>query len=154
MREIKFRLWCKDLEEMTEIEKMGFENNQLWYIRCIDHDKEETYFPENDDHVLMQYTNLKDKNSTEIYEGDIVKIKHTYEYPTMEGYERDWTTTIGEVAYVHAGFDIKRISKDGIEVWQGITAMECLTDMLSEWEVIGNIYENPELLGGDFVAKS
>lgn len=55
---------------------------------------------------------------------------------------------MGEVAYSYAGFDVKRTDKDGSEVWQGITLMECLSDMLSEWEIIGNIYENPKLLEG------
>ncbi|MDQ0268911.1 YopX family protein [Cytobacillus purgationiresistens] len=125
MREIKFRLWCKDLEEIIEVNEVGFENNKLWYIECIDHDKELLYFPEKNDHVLMEYTGLKDKNGKKIYEGDIVKH----------------LGRIGEITweceYKALGFYLKS-GEDLLDV----------VNPYSSWAlvIIGNIYENPELL--------
>lgn len=148
MREVKYRLWCKERQEMIDIRKMYFEDGKLTTISCVDHDSDFEYFTEDNDHVLMQYTGLKDKNGREIYEKDIVEIKHTYDYMAFDGYERSWTITKGEVVFNYAGFDVKYLDRDGEPVWSGITLMECLSDMVSEWEVIGNIYENPELLEG------
>lgn len=140
MREIKFRLWCKDLEEMTEIEKMGFENNQLWYIGCIDHDKEETYFPENDDHVLMQYTGLKDKNGKEIFEGDIVLLKN--EFATWKG-----TVIFDEGAFKLSINHSYGNSKNHFSKTDEFNDMGARIQLNNIYVVVGNIYENPELLG-------
>lgn len=77
----------------------------------------------------MQYTGLKDRNGKEIYEGDIVSFKA---YGTTQKEKVEWGPTwkedqMGGVC-CGAGFEVADLS----------TADEC--------EVIGNIYENPELL--------
>ena len=85
------------------------------------------------DFILMQSTGLKDKNSKEIYEGDIVK------------YEAGCNTVTEEVVYDKnfAGFGVKDADANII-----FTFGELAEDIdLSSIEVIGNIYENPELLG-------
>ena len=76
----------------------------------------------------MQYTGLKDKNGVEIYEGDIVKAK---------GYYQDWFI----IEWLGNSFELCD-NKDGF-------LGDYLTD--EDWEaleVIGNIHEHPELLGG------
>ena len=85
------------------------------------------------DFILMQSTGLKDKNGKEIYEGDIVK------------YEAGCNTVTEEVVYDknYAGFGVKDADANII-----FTFGELAEDIdLSSIEVIGNIYENPELLG-------
>ncbi len=79
---------------------------------------------EDDRYTIMQYTGLKDKNGKEIYEGDILQ--------TQSG-------LIGTVAYheERAGF----IFQDGYN--------EMLYQRMIIVEIIGNIYENPELLKGE-----
>lgn len=131
MKEIKFRLWCKDLEEIIEVNKVGFENNKLWYIECIDHDKELLYFSEKDDHVLMQYTGLKDKKGKEIYEGDILKIIDS-ESSNLA------SVTFDDGCFCIIGYlgDLRTYPIRNY-LFRGYNC-----------EVIGNIYENPELLEG------
>lgn len=73
------------------------------------------------DYPVMQYTGLKDKNGREIYEGDIVK------YFRNEGYE----------------FVTTRLGAHGIETQIGFYPF---IEIDGHVEVIGNIYENPELL--------
>ncbi|MEW8963214.1 YopX family protein [Paraclostridium dentum] len=77
---------------------------------------------------LMQYTGLKDKNEKEIYEADIVRVV------------TDEKGVIGEVVYIpeETAFCVKA---KGFEIFP--------LGFLNNWfeiEVLGNIYENPELL--------
>ena len=85
------------------------------------------------DFILMQSTGLKDKNGSEIFEGDIVK------------YEAGCNTVTEEVAYDKnfAGFGVRDADTDIIfTFWLLAENVD-----LSSLEVIGNIYQNPELLG-------
>ena len=85
------------------------------------------------DFILMQSTGLKDKNGSEIFEGDIVK------------YESGCYTYTEEVAYNKnfAGFGVRDANANII-----LTFWVLAEDVdLSSLEVIGNIYQNPELLG-------
>lgn len=84
------------------------------------------------DFILMQSTGLKDKNGKEIFEGDVVK------------YKAGCNTFTEEVAYDKnfAGFGVRDANADII-----FTFGEIFEDMDTRFlEVIGNIYENPELL--------
>ena len=81
-----------------------------------------------DMNALGQYTGLKDKNGTEIYEGDIVKV-------ILTEFDKYW---IGKIKYELAicSYVIKR--KGYIDV--------AFFENLKDIEVIGNIYDNPELI--------
>ena len=87
------------------------------------------------DFIVMQSTGLKDKNGSEIFEGDIVK------------YEAGCNTVTEEVAYDKnfAGFGVRDADTDII-----FTFLQ-LADVvdLSSLEVVGNIYNNPGLLEGE-----
>ena len=86
---------------------------------------------------IMQYVGLKDKNDKRIFEGDIVKFKDF----TSDKFILNQEAEIAVVEWYNAGFvprDFETNHKGGryIHFW----------DMLEDIEVIGNIYENPELI--------
>lgn len=123
-REIKFKAWLKKQKKMVEVHKIDFQD------RVITHYLDDLPFPtlikcSFDDVELMQYTGLKDKNGKEIYDGDIMKV--TPPIWAKEG--------IFKVIYDNGRF----IITDN-KVWQNIGTL------VEYSEVIGNIYDNPELL--------
>lgn len=88
--------------------------------------------------TIGQYTGLKDKNGKEIYEGDIVKVK------LYKGEEEKYF--IGKVEYFGSNFIVDADNNSEYHVYDldgfGIDYRYNLEDC----EVIGNIYDNPELL--------
>lgn len=104
---------------------------------------------------LMQYTGLKDKNGVEIYEGDIVRrdfeIGHVVIDPITLGAENyeieDSGYFIGVVSYRPSeGYVLNKCKKfnDDDELQSKKSGVKIYANHA---EVIGNIYENPELLG-------
>lgn len=77
---------------------------------------------------IMQYTGLKDKTGKEIYEGDIILAKHLGENVTYKVYINPVT------------------QQQGIESTDEHGDLQGLYDYHFDCQVIGNIYENPELL--------
>ena len=126
MKEVKFRGWDKELDFMISIKRYKIDfNGQVLF----DNNDKELYNQTNKIE-LMQYTGLKDKNGVEIYESDIIKAiwsKDCDEYIANE----EW---IGDIFFNYGSFDING---------EWCVALNCFNGTL---EVIGNIYENPELL--------
>jgi uncharacterized phage protein (TIGR01671 family) len=127
MREIKFRAWDKKDNVMRQVNMMTVSENhnyQTYYF--LEPTSENNGFRYTPDVELMQYTGLKDKNGKEIYEGDIIR--------------HDWG--LNKITFEDYSFTAEHIiSFDG--------AFNCnlyLSDIGSDCEVIGNIYENPELI--------
>ena len=129
MREIKFRAW--DSEYKTMVDNCGVLNGNAWDIRLMKSRMiplETTALEaiENIVHeriILMQYTGLKDKNGKEIYEGDILKNDHGV-------FDVLWNVS-------RACFSVREMHKS---VGTGLHVVDIFS------EIIGNIYENPELL--------
>lgn len=129
MREIKFRAWDNAFNKMFEVIQVSYEESETLAWR----------FPFEGERVgwssagwevgkeceLMQYTGLKDKNGVEIYEGDIYKTPTGLTGQVFFHANGGWLVETKEVEFTLLKINA---SKQG--------------------KVIGNIYENPELLEG------
>lgn len=123
MREIKFRAWCKRHKVM------------IYHIGSINWNEQNNIFVNQDakcagNEILMQYTGLKDKNGKEIYEGDILL------------YDSGSKTS---VFYNNGAFVRSYGNSNMYLLYDSFIEDGCLYN----YEVIGNIYENPELLEGE-----
>ena len=126
MRDIKFRIWDTENNEMLKVQELDFEPTFYGGRIAIRPDQYNDYF-DTEDMILMQYTGLKDKNGKEIYEGDIVRVeKIDFAYIYYDEDRMAWGIKPINEFY----FDSPLLSENA--------------DL--ELEVIGNIYENPELL--------
>ena len=136
-REIKFRAWNKKEKYMEIADDLQMFSNDL-SIGIPSKD----YFLRKDDVELMQYTGLNDKNGKEIYEGDIVKIYgHCFDF----GFKQE---EIGQIKFIHGAFGFYREKSKNEYCFNNLETEEAYGE-LDYYEVIGNIYDNPELLGGE-----
>ena len=118
----KYRSWDKELQTMLDVSLIDFKKGVLvgehWEFG-------ETNFMNFDEIVLMQSTRILDKNSQEIFEGDVLGTKDGLLNGVVE-YRSDlgmWTNSL--IRYNN---------------------FERLCSIAGDREIIGNVYENPELL--------
>lgn len=116
MREIKFRIW-DNCNNVMLFDLAGE------YILFNSHFSE----AEKDGFIYQQYTGLKDKNGKEIYEGDI-----------LEGFGCQTVGTVLPVVFNLSQAQYMVDCQDGFYDW--------IHHQADQLEIVGNIYENPELL--------
>ena len=146
-REIKFR--AKVSEEMKELYQLiTYPDTDFVYgdlhLKCnhphIHVDSRSKYWIDID--TIGQFTGLYDKNGKEIYEGDIVKW--TFFFYIGSEVQKD---LVGIIKWYQGGFIFDVIKHDIEEAgFYGISDLS--TDTESDCEIIGNIYDNPELMKG------
>ena len=123
MREFKFRAWIKELNRMANsVVTIYYDPPKPSILVDVSHPDYELFEGSFDDIILMQYTGLNDKKGVEIYEGDIVNLLNKY----------------GRIISL----------KNVVELADFLGGHYYQTHMGGStiYEVIGNIYDNPELL--------
>ena len=139
-RLIKFRVWDKSRKELTyDSWNVVFNDLVQISIHGIDMDN-----PQEGDFEIQQFTGLKDKNSKDIYEGDILKGQ-TYVYSQ----DLKINEPIGiEDTFMACGYDVTgaRFSLNFIPLNNQRGGWDFHEGMSNRIEVIGNIFENPDLL--------
>lgn len=127
MREIRFKAFDKVMEKMYEVGYVDFPKERVQLAHIIDGICYAVYISPLKYVQLLQYTGLKDKNGMEIYEGDIIKSEENI---------------VSKIVYDEASFKSVWVHNDHL--------VNCVLDNLFirtlNPVVIGNIYENPELL--------
>ena len=124
-KEDSFRAWDKVLKEM-----------KYWSLEDI---WSSELMPEFSEYIIMQYTNIKDRDLKKIFHHDIVKVYGHSKY--------DPDKIVHDLGYVF--WDereltwIVKIPLDGGAEFEKLSKFYSLPDYI---EVIGNLYENPELL--------
>ncbi|MGG3450223.1 YopX family protein [Domibacillus aminovorans] len=148
MWEIKYRAYAKQLNKKQQLKL------RIFKVLILDFEDEDIFavgkgggrykFSFEELEGLVQYIGLKDRNDTEIYEGDIVKYsRHRYTKCDCKEIEKVEPPVTGKIYFVD-------------DLWPGLrfadgTGTVFLPGTIrgEDFEVIGNIYENPELLGVD-----
>lgn len=141
MKEFKFRAWDKREKIMGEVSYIRFFKSQYTQVsvRFKKNKKKGKVFDDwyaygqedgSDNIILMQYTGLKDRNGQEIYDGDILRAD-------IAGSIR-----IVKVVYKNGAFYIENIPHVQEQMFNTFPIGMCKP----VYEVIGNIYDNPEML--------
>ncbi|MEE6716121.1 YopX family protein [Schleiferilactobacillus harbinensis] len=131
-REIKFRVWDHNTDTMMIPDNFEFYDGEIGWIdasRKAGPGSGNDGYP--DQFEIMQYTGLHDKNGREIYEGDIVKMHIVVLSPDDKVGRVEYTPEYGYSLLMHG----RRARQN-----------DWANDEGENYEVIGNIFENPELL--------
>ena len=126
----KFRAWLPTLKWMCEVTVIDYDLRSVDICRIEDVARHTEMRVDKDEVVLMQSTGIKDKNGTEIFEGDALKNN---DYPNQ--------TFICKHSKLQASFQAESLN--------GLLTLSFWKDEERDWQVLGNIYENPELLEAD-----
>lgn len=141
-REIKFRVWAGDHMEHSVLVGCGiavYADEE--YGTIANPDDPASITPCNTiypcDTEVMQYTGLKDKNGVEVYEGDILAIESEVERSSY---------CIYRVVYVEEKGKFMCKPVCDCEMYDTFIVLNHC-DRAGEYAVIGNVHQNPELLG-------
>lgn len=145
----KYRMWNGITSKLHHVTGLYFDGKVAQYIdkvgklRCIKFENA----------ILMQSTSLKDKNGKEIFEGDILKFNDEWDDYCYEGYIDGATEGINYVeiekettCFTFGKFKISDSSLLYFMRDEYLSFEELITDKEFEFEIVGNIYENKEML--------
>jgi uncharacterized phage protein (TIGR01671 family) len=134
MRELKFRVWDKDEQQMVSPDYIDRSGAAFYKVHSIPTMKKET----------MQYTGLKDKNGKEIYEGDVISSPVARTDYSVYPFQEERFDFIGYVEWDNGFSQYTCVRKKNI--LGEVISLQNGSKFLMDATIIGNIYENPELL--------
>lgn len=122
----KYKIWIPEIKQMHEVISIRWDVCDSSKIKevCSRFDRRWWRFEQV---VLLQYTGLKDRSGKEVYEGDIVKFQSGH-VGTVEKILESFKFRVGRITYYICMHDSP------------------FHPLSNPFEIIGNIYENPELL--------
>lgn len=146
---LKFRAWLKKEQKMdNDIDHISWLEDELY---CIGNGI--TYMVSAEDLVLMQSTGLEDKNGKEIFEGDILKFNDEWNEYCHEGYVDGSVEGVNYVEVVKGEacfeFGKTRYPESSLFIYmedEHLSFAELVKDKDFGFEIIGNVFENRELL--------
>ncbi len=156
----KFRVWVKIGKRMVfsdDILAIDYENKeivtqQVYFENGLPDDRD-IYCYDFDEIELMQSTGLKDKNGKEIFEGDILKFNDEWNEYCHEGYVDGSVEGVNYVEVVRSEicFEFGKTKYPDSSLFilmedEQLNFKDFIKSEDFEFEIIGNIYENPELL--------
>lgn len=125
----KFRVWLPDIDQMLRVKALVFEEDKT---RCVCGYSFDFYL-EDENATIMQSTGLFDKNNKEIFEGDVIAngpdVMCMKRHNTLGFY----VEKKGKVDFIADCAVLEEFEEDAKEIADSL-------------EIIGNVYENPELL--------
>lgn len=133
MREVKFRAWDTKHKKWYGIDVLIDGNGNPCY-----YDNYDNLIPMEDCEIVF-YTGIKDKEGKEIYCGDIIKISRT-------AINED-SPTITDVYFHRGAFRWRHNDGSGSVVdFNSVVVLEGMESITQDVEIIGNVFENPELI--------
>ena len=134
-----YRVWVKDEKRMIVGDQkfLPLIITNVGILKLNPHHEENLYniIPYSDSLIPMRSAGLKDKNKRDVFEGDILKVMQGYR--EHEDDEIEYRTLIGVITFERGNFWFNG-SGWAIYSWHSYND--------SDLEVLGNIYENPDLL--------
>jgi uncharacterized phage protein (TIGR01671 family) len=129
MRDIKFRLWNRELKKIFYLKGFVIDKGKIGYYIIPNG----TGTCSIDDADMMLYTGIKDRTGREIYEGDIIRLELSNETKNCIVTWKERQAAFGFEYFI-------------VDSW-ALSWDEETIPKQSEWAVIGNIYEDPHLAG-------
>lgn len=138
--EKKFKAYVKSIDKVCEVPEIYFSSNEVCVV-----DHQSSLAPSSvynlDDVILLQHIGLFDEEGQEVYEGDIVKGKTTHR---NGNFEYCGVVSISTDNFTH-GVTVTDVNGGGYDIKQLATNISVHN---ISGKVIGNVFENPELIGG------
>ena len=145
----RYRMWNRITSQLHLVDGLYFDDKEAEYVD----DDNVLRFVSFKNVELMQSTGLKDKNGKEIFEGDILKFNDEWNEYCHEGYVDGSVEGINFVEVVRGEacfeFGKTRYPESSLFIYmedEHLSFAELVKDKDFGFEIIGNVYENPELL--------